>query len=244
MNTSSDALNPPPLDSVAFFVKVQRGHWRWKQPTLAAMAGVSLSTIQRVERGEPVCSDSLSKIAVALGFPAEYLTAPRKKLSEEEALRSLVESVAWMDGMMEVPVAPLGTERQVREIASTDMIVIGNDLGEDVTADMEELREWLDLISFVRCRQSGFITPKPERTFRIRDLYSDLFKHLEGMQAHHKAVCLVGTYVAETDSLDMPTATVAVISLRSKIRNPAAAEIATAWCDQKVSWKAAMEHMP
>jgi transcriptional regulator with XRE-family HTH domain len=244
MDSHSNSLTPPPSDSVAFFVKMQRWHWRWKQPTLASVAGVSLSTVERVERGEPVSPDSLSKIAVALGFSADYLTAPRLKLSEEEALRRLVDSVSWMEGLVEVPVAQLTTEKQLRKIASTDMMVVGSDLDEAAADDLAELREWIDLIGFMRCRHTGLIGPMPERSFRMRDLYGDLFQHLEHMQARHKAVCLVGTYTAETDSPTLPTATVAVVSLRSKTRNPAAARLTTAWCEQKVSWKAAMEHTP
>lgn len=241
MDKADDVLTLPPPDSIAFFVKMQRHHWRWKQPVLAAMAGVSLSTVQRVERAEVVSPDNLTKIAVALGFPADYLTAPRHKLSEQEALQRLADSVEWMEGMVEVPLAQLTMERQLRELASTDMIVIGSDLADDAACDLDELREWLDLIGFIRCCQTGQIGPKPDRSFRIRDLYGNLFQHLARMQVRHKAVCLVGTYTADTDSLRFPTATVAVISLRSKIRNPAAAKLTSGWCEQKVSWKAAME---
>lgn len=244
MDHPLDSLKPPPTDSVAFFVKMQRCHWRWKQTTLASVAGVSLSTVERVERGEAVSPDSLSRIGVALGFPADYLTAPRQKLSEEEALRRLVDSVSWMEGKVEVTVAPLTTEKQLREIASTDMIVLGSDLDEAAAGDLDELREWVDLIGFMRCRDAGLIGPKPERRFRMRDLYDNLFQHLERMQTRHKAVCLVGTYTAETDSPAFPTATVAVVSLRSKTRNPAAAKLTSAWCEQKVSWTDAMENTP
>lgn len=243
MEIADDILTPPPSDGIAFFVKMQRHHWRWKQPVLAAMAGVSLSTVQRVERGESVSTDNLSKIAVALGFPADYLTTPRRKLSEQEAMQRLADSVAWMEGMVEVPFTQLTMERQLRELASTDMIVLGSDLDDDAAGDLDELREWLDLIGFMHCCQAGQIGPKPERSFRMRDLYGDLFQHLARMQAQHRAVCLVGTYTAETDSPNFPTATIAAVSLRSKVRNPAAAKLTTGWCEQKVSWKAAIERV-
>ena len=188
--------------------------------------------------------DSLSRLAVALGFPADYLTAPRQRLSEEDALRRLTNSVSWMEGKVEVPVARLTTERQLREIASTDLIVFGSDLDEAASVDLDELREWIDLIGFMHHRQNGLIGPMPERNFRFRDLYKDVLQHLDRMQFRHKAVCMVGKYTAETDSPALTTATIAVISLRSKIRNPAAAKLTSAWCEQKVSWKAAMEHTP
>ncbi|WP_120217923.1 helix-turn-helix domain-containing protein [Sphingopyxis sp. EG6] len=244
MPSTSETPNlvTPAPESIAFFVRTQRGILHWKQETLAAMADVSHSTIQRVERGETVTPDCLTKIAVALGRPADYLTAPRQKLTEEQAWESLQQSVAWMDGLVEVPVAPLTKERQLRELASTDMIVIGSYLDEEAQGDIDGLREWIDLTGFVRATAAGDIGPKPERGFRMRELYDDLFQHLTQLQARHQAVCLVGTYTAETDSRALPTATVAVLSLRSKKRNPAAAKLKTVWCQQKVSWKDAMEH--
>jgi transcriptional regulator with XRE-family HTH domain len=242
-NETPQLVTPPP-DTIAFFVRVQRGLRHWKQDTLAAMADVSLSTVQRVERGAIVTPDCLMKIALALGFPADYLTAPRQKLSEEEALEALNESVSWMDGLMEVPVAPLTKERQLRELSSTDMIVVGSDLDDTAQEDLDALREWIDLTGFVRATVSGDISSKLERGFRMRRLYVDLFQHLKQLQARHYAVCLVGTYTAETDSSAFPTSTVAVISIRSKKNNPAAAKFKTVWCAQKVSWREAMERTP
>lgn len=39
--------------TIAFFVRLQRGMMGWKKETLAGFARVSLSTIERIERGEP-----------------------------------------------------------------------------------------------------------------------------------------------------------------------------------------------
>lgn len=242
--TDTPEMVTPSAESIAFFVKVQRGFRQWKQDTLAAMAEISLSTVQRVERGEHVTADCLEKIAVALEFPSGYLTAPRRKLSEQEAVAAVQESMAWMDGRVEVPVVPLTKERQLRELAATDMLVLGSDLDETAQDDLAALREWIDLTGFMRATMAGHISPKPERSFRMRELYDDLFEHLSRLQRQHHAVCLVGTYTAETDSPVMPTATVAVLPIRSKKRNPAAAKFKTVWCDQKVSWKAAIEQMP
>lgn len=238
----TDQLTTPPADSIAFFVRVQRGFRHWKQETLAAMAGVSLSTVRRVERAETVTPDCLSKIATALGFTADYLTAPRRKLSESEALASLKESVSWMDGLVEVPVAALTKECQIRELAAADMLMVGADFDE-AQEDVAALCEWFDLTGFMRATSAGLIGPKPDRSFRLRELYADLFSHVQQMQKQHRAVCLVGTYTAQTDSKKIPTATIAVISIRSKARNPAAAKFNTLWCEQTVSWKTAIEQM-
>ena len=88
-NVSAPPFVRPSAESIAFIVQMQRGIWGWKQQTLASIAGLSLTTVQRVERGEVVSSLSLEKLAKALGFPTGYLTVYRRKLSEEEALASM-----------------------------------------------------------------------------------------------------------------------------------------------------------
>ena len=79
----------PSLESIAFYVLVQRGFWGWKQEALAAMTGVSLSTVERVERGEVVASESLNRIAVALRQPPGAFTTPRIPFGVKEVLRML-----------------------------------------------------------------------------------------------------------------------------------------------------------
>jgi hypothetical protein len=59
---------------------------------LASMAGALLSTVQRVENTKPVSADNLSKIAFVLSFLADFQTAPRRKLSEEETTRCMLDS--------------------------------------------------------------------------------------------------------------------------------------------------------
>jgi len=53
---------------LAEFTKFQRAVLGWKQETFASFAGVSLSTIERVERGEKVRNESLDKIAETIGY--------------------------------------------------------------------------------------------------------------------------------------------------------------------------------
>ena len=52
----------PTSVTVAFFVRLQRGMMGWKQETLADFARVSLSTIERIERGEGVSAESLDAL--------------------------------------------------------------------------------------------------------------------------------------------------------------------------------------
>ncbi len=58
---------------------------------LASMAGVSLSTIERVERGEQVRAGSLEKIALALGQEQHAFTRHRRQLSDDEMVAHMTE---------------------------------------------------------------------------------------------------------------------------------------------------------
>ena len=53
----------------------------WKVSTLADFAPVSVSTVERVERGEKVGEEALDKIAIALGYEKGAFHAQRIPLS-------------------------------------------------------------------------------------------------------------------------------------------------------------------
>ena len=105
---------PPPLELVGFVVRWERSLRNWKASTLAGFAGVSLSTIERVERGAKVSEAALDKMAQGLGYGAGHFTRPRLPKSREDALAELADTY----GLLEiVPVAPMETERAIRKLA-------------------------------------------------------------------------------------------------------------------------------
>ena len=83
----------PSRGSVAAFMRFQRGMLGWKKGTLASFAGVSLSTVERIERGEPVSAECLDKVASALGQPAAF-TEPRVPLTAEEYREKIEDGLA------------------------------------------------------------------------------------------------------------------------------------------------------
>ena len=121
------APRAPAPDTIAAFVKLQRAFYGWKRETLAALAKVSLSTVERVERGETVRASSLEKLALALNQPHDAFTAVRVPLSPERALASLADSFSWMDGMLPVDVAPLRHESQLRALSDTEVVLVASD---------------------------------------------------------------------------------------------------------------------
>lgn len=238
---NSTAPRAPAPDTIAGFVKLQRAFYGWKRETLAALAQVSLSTVERVERGETVRASSLEKLALALNHPQDAFTAMRVPLSPEKALASLVDSFSWMDGMLPVDVAPLRHETQLRTLTNTDAVLVASDLdGDEAAWEVEALREYLDLTSFVRA-EDGTLLPKRERSFRLRRLYEDVLAAVEDIERKYKAVCLAGTYEAQSSTPGFDIIRVAVVAVRSRERNPGAGNIKRLLAEGTVDMRAAVE---
>jgi transcriptional regulator with XRE-family HTH domain len=216
------------------YVKLQRGHLRWKRELLASMAGISLSTVERVERGDPVRPAALERIALALGLDSDTFTRPRMQLTEVEQQAWLERSFGWLKTHVPVKVAQLRHERQLRSLSATQFVVFDSDLGSAAADDLAELREWLDFTGFIRGTADGTFSPPPEPGFRMRSLYADVFEHVRNMERRHRAVCLVGTYMADTDLPLLPEAEIGVLALRSKERNPAAAKIDVLFAERRI----------
>ncbi len=230
MNSMADADRI----GLAAYVKFQREQLKWKRGLLASMAGVSLSTVERIERGEPVRPDTLQSVAGALGLERAAFTRPRPELDEQQQAEWLDRLRTWLETHVPVKVAPLRNEAQLRSLAESQFVVFDSDLGEAAAEDLGELREWLDLAGFIRGTMDGTISPPPERGFRLRTLYADIFAHVQEMERRHGAVCLVGSYAAETDFRHLPEAQVGVLALRSKLNNPAAIKIDTLFADRRI----------
>lgn len=237
----STAPRVPAPDTIAEFVKLQRAFYGWKRETLAALARVSLSTVERVERGDFVRASSLEKLALALNQQRDAFTAERIPLSEAEALAMLVESFSWMNGTVPVDVAPLRHEAQLRVLTDTDVAIVTSDLeGEEAACAVDGPREYLDLTSFVRA-EDGTLMPKRERSFRLRRLYRNVLAVALSIERDHKAACLAGTYEAKSSTPDFDVVRVSVIAVRSRERNPAAANIKRLMAEATIDMQAAME---
>lgn len=132
-----------------------------------------------------------------------------------------------------VAVAPLRTELQLRDLASAEIALPTTDV-EGAEDDLRGLVEWLDLTGFVRLQDGVLISPKRERSFKLRTLYQDVLKAVGELERAHKAVCLVGTYAADGNLPMFQTVKVGVYALRSRERNPAARNIRTLYAPRSV----------
>ncbi len=226
---------PPPRQALADFVRLARAVAGWKQDTLAYVSGVSLSTVQRVERGEPVGPDLLEKIGAALRQPPGTMTRARARLSESEAAAWAVRHWGWMADCEPVPVAPLRTQRQLRQLSDALCGIVDDDLGGDAADEIAGFKEWIDLLSFVRAEQAGLIGGGDPRKLELRRLYGDVLAASAAIERRHSAVCLVGVYAPEHNLRDFQGARIGVLAFRSRRADPAAARQRTLFAPRSVN---------
>jgi transcriptional regulator with XRE-family HTH domain len=220
-----DVPTTPPIELVAFVVRWNRGLRQWKTTTLADFARVSVSTVERIERGERVSDDALDRIAQAFGYDAGYFTAPRLPLGADEAAASLVDTYSHLEI---VPVVPMTTHRAVRDAARCDAVLIHRpEVPEAYDDDIAGLQEWLDLASFIL---SDIVGPPPSERGR-RDLYNDILTCVGNLERRGLTV-LSGVMPAPQDRL--PDWKVAVVSITPRLTDPGAAKRRHLMVDRRV----------
>lgn len=146
-HAAPDIEQVPPIELVAILIGINRRIRGWKQSVLADFSGVSLSTVERVERGEPVSSDALDKITVGLGLDAGYFTAPRRPRTDAEMARGPIDG--WPD-LVAVDVSQLRSQSQLRDLARCSAIVmLAPDLPDNEVSLLKDLAERVDFLGFI-----------------------------------------------------------------------------------------------
>ena len=221
----ADIPTAPPIALVAVIVRWNRSLRQWKTNTLADFARVSVSSVERVERGEKVTDEILDKIAQAFGYDAGYFTKPRVPLRENEAAASLVDTYGNLEA---VGVFPMKTHQAVREAARCDAFLIHRpEVPEAYDADIESLKEWLDLASFVL---SDFARGSSADGGR-RDLYNDVLGRIRDMERRGLTV-LSGVMPAPQEGL--PDWKVAIIAVSPKLTDPGAVKRRHIMVDRRI----------
>lgn len=209
----------PPARVVAQFVQRSRHVLQWKKETLASFAGVLLSTVERIERGERVSATSLDRVAVALKQPKGALTEPRVPLGLKATLNKLEENWKQFEGTKPVAVRPLRTVPQIGELVRAHVYLVdGGRLGEDLSAEIAAFCEWLDYSSFVIGSEED---PRGERVQR-RKIYRTILDQAREIERRGMAVALAGIYKAETNIKTSPEWSIGVVSFFPKTSDPGA----------------------
>ncbi|MGN7127368.1 helix-turn-helix domain-containing protein [Methylorubrum populi] len=214
----------PPIELVAMVTRMGRGLRQWKKETLADFARVSLSTVERVERAEPVGAESLDRIARALGYEPGAFTEPRIPIPREQAATEFAEEVGHLEP---VEVRPFLTHRQVRLIGGTQAFLIHRpDLGTAYDEQVEGLQEWLDLVSMAM----GPHAPAGSEPSRRRDLCNDVLAAVAEFRRRGVTV-LAG--VIDAPPPGIPEWKVAIISLTPRLSDPGAPKRRTILVDRR-----------
>lgn len=214
----------PPARVVAQFVQWSRHVLQWKKETLASFAGVSLSTVERIERGEQVSVASLDRVAVALKQPKGAFTEPRVPLGLKATLNKLEENWKQFEGTKPVDLRPLRTLLQIGALVRAHMYLVdGGRLGEDLSAEIAAFCEWLDYGSFVIGSEEDplFHTSRRGRVQR-RKIYRTILDQAREIERRGMAVALAGIYKAETNIKTSPEWSIGVVSFFPKTSDPGA----------------------
>jgi len=221
----TDVPTPPPLETVAYFVRACRTLRNWKVSTLADFATVSVSTVERVERAQKVSEEALDKIAAALGRERGAFYTPRIPLGPEKAFEALVEAYGHME---EVAVAPMNTHRAIREAAKCGGILVHSpEVPEVYDDDISTLREWIDLASFVLCEEIESADEEPSR----RKLYNDILDFVAEMERKGLTV-LSGVMTSKEPNHNGHK--VAIISVTPKLNDPGAIKRTSIFVDSRI----------
>jgi transcriptional regulator with XRE-family HTH domain len=221
----TEELVAPPPESIGLFILWGRRLRNWKQSTLANFAEVSVSTIERVERGEKVSDESLERIAQALGYERGCFATPRRLRSPEEAISHLCETWGHLEA---VNVRPLRTQAQIRKLVDTHAyLVYRPDVDDSFDPEIESLVEWIDVASLVI---NSPMRGQDCEEGRRRTLYQRILDCVKSLEQRGVTV-LCGIMDAPQDGL--PEWKVALISVTHRSRDPGATKRRTIFVDRR-----------
>ena len=174
---------------------------------------------------EPVGSESLERIATALGYERGAFTQPRVPISREEAAARFADDVGHLDA---VEVRYFRTHRQVCMVAGTQAYLIHDtELGPAYAEDVATLKEWLDLASMVlgpHAIEGG----EPDRR---RELCRNVLGAVSELERRGVTV-RVGVMRAPVPGI--PDRAVAVITLTPKLSDPGAQKRRTVFVGKRL----------
>lgn len=138
--TKNGTFKRPEPDEIAYAVKAIRAHLGWKQLALALEAGVTLRTVERLEAGERVSDDTLSKIEKALKFNEGAFTQPSYCPSDEEwaAMAKKTEDYTH------TPLHDLSSARDLENVLSAHAYLIdGSNVDDEMAESVAAVKDYV-----------------------------------------------------------------------------------------------------
>jgi transcriptional regulator with XRE-family HTH domain len=227
----SGEMRQLPLPLIAEGVRHQRSIRGWKQSSLATIAGVSTSSIQRIERDEYVRPEILAKIERALDLPEGTYSAARI-LPTLDSLKVILErQKSEEQECASIPVKQLLQQVQVAQILKCRALVTNEDSASDaMRCDIAALRRMLNIDGVRIAVEDVYGRPNnPSKRTQRRNCYKEVISLVERLNRKHSIVTFAGTYlpkmsgvgIVETAVISfLPKAELAAILRQGKVSAP------------------------
>jgi transcriptional regulator with XRE-family HTH domain len=166
---------------LAEVIKLSRHYKQWSQEQLAALSGLSVRTIQRVERGEPSDFDTRRALASALEFedidalnkPFEIPTDEKLKAEKEKFDREHI----TLDAL------PLARGRELAKLVEMHSMDLSTP-GFDMKREAEE--EFAALVDYMReYRECKELYSEVQKF----DVYDQIQRHIDVLRKHGVSLC-------------------------------------------------------
>jgi transcriptional regulator with XRE-family HTH domain len=177
-NTAPRPLTPVELAEV---IRTFRKMRQWSQETLAALSGLNVRTIQRVEKGEH--SDLDTRRALARAFDSEDLDIFNKPytIPTPEEWKKAEEEFEREHLILDTVVATTGRElANLFETATMDMS------NPDIELDQEPATEFAGLVDYLReYRDCAELYTEAQKL----DVYDELQRYIDALDTANISVC-------------------------------------------------------
>lgn len=164
-------------DELAAFVKLYRQLHQWSQEQLADLSGLSVRTVQRVERGDPSDLDTRRAIARAFEFSDIDMLNKPFSIPTDEELKATKEKFEREN--ITLKALPLTSGKQLAKLAETNSMDLSTS-GFEMSREADET--FAMLVDYLRDYRD------------CADLYSEMqkFEVYDEMQTHIDALMAMG----------------------------------------------------
>ncbi|HEY4943588.1 MAG TPA: helix-turn-helix transcriptional regulator [Rhizomicrobium sp.] len=209
---------------VGELVRTARVRRNLKQSALSSLTGVSLSTIQRIERGQGIGSPSLQRVELALELQPGHFTDPQVPPSFVAMKRELDSRAT---DMTDVHFKRIEKQTQVATLLDCDMQFVWREkLDAESESDLERLKRWLEMatqiISTERSNRQSFLS---KVLLKKRRFYSFFLDEVRKVERSRKITVLAGIYEPKIAGAPKLTTSAGIILARRKWPNLSGAPV-------------------
>lgn len=217
---SSTDFRAPTPGEIGGLVRQFRKIMGGKKETLADFARVSLSSVERVERGIKAGEEIYRRLALALHFQPDDLIRPRSVASVDEALDK---ALKFFEGRIITSAERLCRRPQLARLLDAHVMLVDDGRCDEATrATIPALREWLGLGSFALGMSQDPNLPNEKLTRGERKkLLDDILAEVAKIERRGYTALMT---VYEADMPLMGKQPLGVIAFFPKLTDPAAAK--------------------